>query len=160
MYNAIYNPKTQSTDAPGTWRTLTDAEWTYIIDTRITTSGTRYAKAIVNGVPGLIVVPDNWDTSTYALNNTNNSGTNYNINTITSAQWTTLENTGCVFLPAAGYRLGTGVRNVGAHGNYWTATHYSSVYAYIMHFVTNRVYPINHTYRYYGQSVRLVKDVR
>ena len=45
------------------WRTLTSAEWTYLFDSRTTTSGVRYAKATVNGVSGVILLPDDWSTS-------------------------------------------------------------------------------------------------
>ena len=160
VYNAIFNPKTSTTDAPGTWRTLTQAEWEYLLNTRSTTSGIRYAKATVNGVSGLIIVPDNWSTSTYALNSTNTTGAAYTTNVITSAQWTTLENAGCAFLPAAGYRFGTSVGNVGSYGDYWSATCSSSSNAYNLDFGSGGVNPSNGSIRYYGQSVRLVKDVQ
>ena len=160
VYNTIYNPKTSTTDAPGTWRTLTDAEWTYLINTRSTTSGIRYAKATVNGVPGLIIVPDNWSTSTYALNNTNTTGAAYTTNVISVAQWATLENAGCAFLPAVGYRyLGTSVDYVGSCGAYWSATFNSNNGAYVLSFSSGNLYTSNYS-RGYGLSVRLVKDVQ
>ena len=65
VYNAIYNPQTKTTDAPGTWRTLTSGEWRYLLGTRTTTSGMRYAKALVNGVGGVIILPDNWNRNTF-----------------------------------------------------------------------------------------------
>ena len=101
VYNAIYNPRTGLTDPPGTWRTLTESEWNYLLFSR---GGQRYAKATVNGVKGLIIMPDGWSTSTYTLNNRNTANSNFSSNTITAAQWTTLENSGCVFIPACGYR--------------------------------------------------------
>ena len=161
VYNAIYNPKTSTTDAPGTWRTLTNAEWTYLIDTRSTTSGIRYAKATVNGVPGMIIVPDNWSTSTYALNSTNTTGAAFTTNVITSAQWTTLENAGCAFLPAAGSRYGTSVFNVGSYGYYWSGTYYDSDRAYGLYFGSGGVDPsYGSYYRCHGRSVRLVRSAQ
>ncbi|MBO4740283.1 MAG: hypothetical protein J5605_01425, partial [Bacteroidales bacterium] len=160
VYNAIYNPKTSTTDAPGTWRTLTQAEWEYLLNTRSTTSGIRYAKATVNGVSGLIIVPDNWSTSTYALNSTNTTGAAYTTNVITSAQWTTLENAGCAFLPAAGNRYGASVGNVGSNGYYWSATYDNSFYAYGLNFSSGSVFPSNNRNRYDGQSVRLVRSAQ
>lgn len=112
VYNAIYNPKTNTTDAAGTWRTLTYNEWIYLIGTRTTTSGIRYAKATVNGINGLIIVPDNWRTSIYALNSTNISDAAYSTNVISATNWTTLENAGAVFLPATGYRNETSIQYV------------------------------------------------
>ena len=160
VYNAIYNPRTQTTDAPGTWRTLTTAEWGYLINIRSTTSGIRYAKATVNGVPGLIIVPDNWSTSTYALNSTNTIGAAYTTNVITSAQWTTLENAGCAFLPAAGFRNGTSVNNVGSDGYYWLATYSNSFDAFHMGFNSGTVYPSSSSGRFIGRSVRLVRPAQ
>ena len=161
VYNAIYNPRTQTTDAPGTWRTLTNAEWSYLINTRSTTSGIRYAKATVNGVPGLIIVPDDWSTSTYALNSTNTTGAAYTTNVITSAQWATLENAGCAFLPAAGHRFGTSVYVVGYYGYYWSASYSDSYYAYYMGFYSGIVYTAAYYYfRYSGHSVRLVRNAQ
>ncbi len=168
VYNAIYNPKTSTTDAPGTWRTPTNDEWTYLLNTRSTTSGVRYAKATVNGVPGLIIVPDNWSTSTYALYSTNASRAAYTTNVISSAQWTTLENAGCVFLPAAGDRYGTLISLVGNGGAYWSATYYVRYNVYGVYF--DQAYCVSETdsgldtsessYRFSGHSVRLVKDVQ
>ena len=157
VYNAIYNPKTSNTDAPGTWRTLTKDEWVYLLNTRSTTSGVRYAKAIVNGVPGLIIVPDNWSTSTYAFSSTN-STTSYTNNVINLAIWTTLENAGCAFVPAAGYRDGTHVSQVGWDGNFWLATCHNSDNAYNLYFYDGNLSPSTNSYRYIGLPVRLVKD--
>ena len=157
VYNAIYNPKTSTTDAPGTWRTLTDAEWRYLIRTRSTTSGIRYAKAQVNGINGLILVPDNWSTSTYAFTSTNTSSAAFTTNVINAATWTTLENAGCVFLPAAGYRSGTTVYSVGTNDGYWSSTYYDNAQAYYMYFYSS-VLSQDYVGRNYGYSVRLVKD--
>ena len=159
VYNAIYNPRAQTTDAPGTWRTLTYAEWSYLINTRSTTSGIRYAKATVNGVPGLIIVPDNWSATTYALNSTNTVGAAYTTNVITSAQWTTLETAGCAFLPAAGLRNGTLVSSVGSYGYCWSASYDNSSNAYGLYFVSGHVSAASGN-RCYGRSVRLVMDVK
>lgn len=55
----IYNPITNGGNQSGLWRTLIDAEWDYVLKTRSTTSGMRYAHALVNNVGGLILLPDN-----------------------------------------------------------------------------------------------------
>ena len=158
-YNAIYNPKTSATDAPGTWRTLTAAEWNYLADTRTTASGIRYAKAQVNGVPGLILVPDNWSSSTYTLDSTNTTGSTFNSNVITAAQWATLENAGCVFLPASGYRTGVSLTSVGVWGCYWTASCNSYGNVGYFYFYPTRVSTLMYS-RYYGYSVRLVRSAK
>ncbi|MBQ4478747.1 MAG: hypothetical protein II945_09075 [Bacteroidales bacterium] len=158
-YNAIYNSKTQTTDAPGTWRTLTKDEWVYLLNTRPTASSIRYAKATVCGIVGLIIVPDNWSNTYYPLTNVNTVSAAYTSNIIGAIDWAKMENVGCVFLPAAGYRSGSSVSNVGSSGGYWSATYYDRGGAYNLNFNSSYLYPSANDNRYYGRSVRLVRDV-
>ena len=159
VYNAIYNPATQTTDAPGTWRTLTIDEWVYLLNTRPTASSIRYAKATVCGIVGLIIVPDNCSNTYYPLTNVNTASAAYTSNIIGATDWTKMENVGCVFLPAAGYRSGSSVSNVGSSGGYWSATYYDRGGAYNLNFNSSYLYPSANDNRYYGRSVRLVRDV-
>ena len=138
------------------WRVLTSAEWGYVFNTRSTTSGHRYAKATVCGMAGLILLPDNWSDVTYSLNNYNTTGAAYTGNTIDPDGWATLEAAGCVFLPAAGYRGGTSVINVGSFGNYWSSTYNGSNNAYSVYFISSNVIPSDNDNRCIGSSVRLV----
>ena len=118
-YNAISNGGNLENSG---WRTLTRAEWAYVFDTRNTTSGIRFAKANVNNVNGVIILPDDWNTDYYSLNSTNTGGANYSSNTITAEQWTTLEQYGAVFLPAAFYSDGGYVYTTDSIGYYWSAS--------------------------------------
>ena len=137
------------------WRTLTNDEWVYLLNTRTTTSGIRYAMATVNGVGGLIILPDDWNSSYYTLNSTNSSGASLSANTITYADWISkFEAHNAVFLPAAGYRSGTTINKVGEGGRYWSSTPSGSSYAYCLNFST--LYMDSYSYLYYGRSVRLV----
>ena len=106
----------------------------------------------------MLLLPDDWDSSIYYLNNTNSAEASFDSNTISSSQWITLENAGAVFLPAAGLRLGTSVSTVGTGGSYWSASYYSREYAYNMYFYGPFLYTNDYTTRDEGQSVRLVKD--
>ncbi len=160
VYNAIYNTKTNQTDDPGTWRTLTKDEWVYLLETRITPSGVRYAKATVNGVPGVIVVPDNWATSIYTLYNINIKTAIYASNVVNTDDWAKMEDAGCVFLSAAGERDGQSVSCVGYRGSYWSATCYSSKHASLVFFNSEHLSSIAFCSRYSCKSVRLVKDVQ
>ncbi len=159
IYNAIYNPKTNTTDPAGTWRTPTSSELLYVIGTRTTCSGARFAKARVSGVNGLIIIPDNWNVNAYTLNDINVSNAQFTSNTITSTQWNVLETSGCVFLPASGGRNGTSIFNVGSYGGYWSATSSNSTNAISMFFNISGVASNYNYYRYDGRSVRLVKEV-
>ncbi len=161
----VYNRNALNATLPaaeqGDWRTPTKDEWVYILNTRTTCSGVRYAKATVNGVAGLIIVPDNWDNTTNTLNSTNTANASFTANTIsTAADWTNnYEAAGCVFLPAAGYRRGTTVYYAGSDGSYWSSTYYDSSSAYYLNFGSGGVSPGRDSRRYLGRSVRLVKNI-
>jgi len=71
------------------WRTLTYDEWVYLINTRTNASSFR-TFATVNGVVGLILMPDGWTTSGVSLTITT---ANYTSNDISLAQWNKLETT-------------------------------------------------------------------
>ncbi|MBO7528718.1 MAG: PEGA domain-containing protein [Bacteroidales bacterium] len=139
------------------WFTLTKDEWVYVFDKRSTSSGIRYAKAIVNGVNGVILLPDNWSSSNYSLSNTNKYDAGFSSNRISQSDWTNkFEANGAVFLPAAGWRGGTSVLYVGSYGYYWSASYEDSVRAYYVYFYESRLYADYWRNRKGGQSVRLV----
>lgn len=139
------------------WFTLTKDEWVYVFNTRSTSSGIRYAKAIVNGVNGVILLPDNWSSVNYSLSNTNKPAASFSSNHISQSDWTSkLEANGAVFLPAAGWRGGTSVYEVGSDGDYWSATCGSSDSACSVGFYDGRLSAGDWSYRERGQSVRLV----
>ncbi|MBO7617140.1 MAG: hypothetical protein J6T22_08045, partial [Bacteroidales bacterium] len=152
----VYNPISNGGNTANQWRTLTRPEWNYVFNTRATTSGIRYAKANVNNVNGVILLPDDWSTSTYSLNNTNSSSVSFSSNTLTASQWSTLEQAGAVFLPAAGIRGETYVNKVGSDGYYWSASYCNSGIAFEVEFHDNYInvgYPCG---CYCGVSVRVV----
>ncbi len=131
------------TDYGDNWRTLTAAEWQYLLSSR---SGKRFLRAtwkqpVYNGTSlvalvitnGIFIAPDGYNggsTSSYTeWNKTNKihkfTGSGY-INLVNE-----LLNAGCVFLPALGYRQGSYYYEYNYHysqdgwymyGNYWTAT--------------------------------------
>ena len=151
-------------DAPNTWRTLTYDEWNYLLNNRNNASSLR-GVAQVNGVNGLIFLPDNWTCPagvTFKSGFHSSYGVDYYAayQTFTADQWSTLEKSGAVFLPAAGNRIGTSVNCVQYSGYYWSATEYDSYYAYYLYFNSDVAYMDNNINRYCGQSVRLVKDLQ
>ena len=135
------------------WRTLTKDEWVYLFNTRTTTSGIRYAKATVNNVKGVILLPDDWN---HALIS------DFTSNPITAAEWTSdFEAHGAVFLPAAGRRDGTSVSfsYVNSSGHYWSSTSDGINNAYQVFFDNSGLNPSSNPNGHYGCSVRLVRDV-
>ena len=145
-------------DAPNTWRTLTSNEWEYLLNTRTNATSLK-GVAQVNGVNGLILLPDNW---TCPSGVTFKSGFHNNYaayQTFTAAEWSKLEAAGAVFLPAAGHRHGSGVSFVQHLGYYWSATEDSSTWACYLSLRSGKAY-MSDFLRRYGLSVRLVKDLQ
>lgn len=159
-----------------TWRTLKNGtatgtnEWQYIFNSRqtgVTVNGTanaRYTEATINtdgtGVNGIILFPDSYagptsstDGITFGtINGKSSWGTK-----CTTAGWATLESAGCVFLPAAGYRISTNVYYVGDEGHYWSSSRYDG--AYNVYFYSSKVELQGNNYRSNGYSVRLARPV-
>ena len=149
-----YNPISNGGNAENLWRTLTKDEWDYILNIRYVDSGIRFAKAKVNEVNGLILLPDSWSASIYELQNTNNTDASYDSNTIDLTSWNyTFENNGAVFLPLSGYRNNGSTYSIG-NSYYWTTSPKSSS-AYS---VSTKGVLIG-VYRNDGCSVRLARNV-
>ena len=91
------------------WYTLTKEEMNYILN-RKKDGKKLWALATVCGMNGLILLPDNWDTSITLDYGYVPANFNYTKNQIDDAAWQTLEDAGAVFLPEGGTR-------VGGHGN-------------------------------------------
>jgi hypothetical protein len=153
-YNAIAN----GGNTEQLWRTLTIEEWDYLFETRTTPSGIRFAKARVGEVNGVILLPDDWSGSYYSLNFPNVTNVYYENNLISLEQWDTIEQHGAVFLPAAGYRLGTEVHNTGSSGHYWSSTHCYEDRAYCVSVFDSGLYPQAIDFIFNGFSVRLVQE--
>lgn len=149
-------------DTPTTWRTLTYEEWDYLFWKRSNHSK-LCGVAQVNGVNGLILLPDNWECPsgiTFKSGFHNKNGVDYyaDYQIFTAYQWAELESAGAVFFPAAGERLGSGVNTVQGSGFYWSASKGLSSRAATLYFYSGYM-GMGDCDRGYGQSVRLVKDL-
>ena len=159
------------------WRTLSKNEWDNLFTYPYrgsTVNGTNYARytyATINtdgtGVNGIILFPDDvtfagseatWGT----INNKSSWETK-----CSTAQWTALAAKGCVFLPLTGYREShnndSRVYDL-SYGYYWSSSSYDNGgitdyrYAYCVNFNVNGFSTAKQKQRYYGMSVRLVRD--
>ena len=149
------------------WRTLTIEEWRYLFNTDNRPErrqGNRYARANIHGVNGMILLPDGWTQDASAMSGTlsgiNGAGFVYSI--VDNDDWAILEKEGCVFLPAAGWRdSGITMKNVGTEGRYWPSSITPMIPrdADYISFTQYNVSTTSSYYRYYGCSVRLVRDV-
>jgi len=132
-----------------TWRTLSQAEWDYLFNSRITSTinnveNARFAKVQVTGIPrvytgsatsvyGILLFPDvfTWPSSITMPSSINNADANFD--TYSLDQFNALQLEGAVFLPCAGYRTNSQnaltVTNPNSPGgysvypfNYWSST--------------------------------------
>jgi hypothetical protein len=132
----------------GEWRTLTKEEWEYVFNNRSTASGIRYAKATVNGVNGVILLPDNWSKSIYNLNGTNESCASCDKNKVSASEWINVFSpAGAVFLPA---------------DNFWSSSTDDRGNAYFVTIGDDRLFVESYDmyYNNYDFRVRLVCPVK
>lgn len=111
---AWHNPISNGGNQVHQWRTLSYDEWNYLLNTRDGASS-KMGLSIVNGVKGLILLPDNWVLP---------SGLTFNptitdwVNVYSLTQWDAMEDNGAVFLPTAGCRDEKTVKYAGKAGLY------------------------------------------
>ncbi len=127
-------------ETAGTWRTLSKAEWDYLLD-RSDGSLKAWVTLTDLSVSGLVILPDG--------------------STVTASEVTTKDlvaSSGAVFLPAAGSRDDTGVYNVGSGFYYWSSTPHKTLDgdAYYVLFDEDFVFT-DCDYRGRGCAVRLVR---
>ena len=119
-------------------------EWNYLLGLKGCTARANAANlnhwATVNDVPGLVILPDDYAYESIDWDN---------------YDWADLEKAGAVFLPASGYRYGTGVRDIGDNGIYYSSSP-DEYRAFFLFFGHNGVGSLSND-RYFGPSVRLVR---
>ena len=157
------------------WFTLSKDEWEYILEKRKTTYGTgvlsednhRYAAVKANNMPGLLLFPDEFTWPSEAGDEPqtfNTSSSDWNNLNLSISEFAALQNVGCAFLPAAGYRDGQSgnvypskVYSLTTAGYYSTAST-ASTDSYELTFSSSNVNPSDCQSRFYACSVRLVTE--
>ena len=144
---------------PNKWRTLTQAEWKYLLGQG--SSSRRNANNL--HIPVVSIEIDNSNTirGTMIFPDGHTGSRPISRSTITLAQWRVYEAAGAVFLPATGHRDGTTV-NALTTGYYWTSTFETwetgktrgrEVY------FDSQGDQFGYEYTYMGHAVRLARDV-
>lgn len=133
------------------WRTLSGSEWLYLFNNR---NEGDYKRGIgtVNGVGGLILLPDEWTNPEGIPTFSPGAG-----NTYTLEEWIEMEFNGAVFLPKAGSRIGTGAHSLNAYWSSTAPTMVSPIEAYCVDIDSGN--PAEIVPLHYGLAVRLVTDV-
>ena len=142
------------------WRTLTKEEWMFIFHERENAT-TLFGLGNVNGINGIILLPDSWiapsgvtfnvstkkglswDGSKYV----NSKKNNFEHNSYNLIQWEKMESAGAVFLPST---LSEG-------GCYWASTHSGQIFGYRLSFDSVYVNPQDANNVLYCLAVRLVR---
>lgn len=152
------------------WRTLLGGEWDYLLTKRSTTSGKHYCKAKVNGVYGVILLPDDWETSYYNLKKCDVVELSFSdgalSDKISLEEWNvSFVPHGAVFLPTTGHRENTIIEAPDGRLYYWSAssganTSGTSANANQMYIAGSAVSPNTGAGRHFGNAVRLVYPVK
>lgn len=151
-----YNRILGAGNAEGLWRTPRVGEWMYLLFVRKTASGARFAKARVEGMDGLVLFPDNWQTESYPFRFVNVADASCEANVISGRDWEReLEPLGTAFLPFAGARAISGIFD--SFGAYYSSDAAGSDAWHLL--IYDDVFFDARGHRGDGLSVRLVRDV-
>lgn len=166
LFNGNFVDWGTAIDDGNTWRTLTSAEWEYLRVKRKNASQ-LIGVGSVAGSHGLILLPDNWQSPEGITFKSGYSDKEYSsvafeeYQSFTAAEWAMMQNAGAVFLPCAGFRLGTMLAYMQLGGLYWTSSPHA---AYGPQFASYFLFMcdgagIGYDNRTGGNAVRLVKDL-
>ena len=169
-------------DAPNTWRTLSIDEWGYLLHDR--TDATKLMGAAhVEGVSGLVVLPDDWvcpeGLTFISLNEVNCTWNSSDpayllggnpididlLNIYDAATWQQMEQRGAVFMPSAGFLTLAGeLEYLGKVARYWSSTPQKDTKGYYISWAffagTNQTIRLrSHMNLDQGHTVRLVHDM-
>ncbi len=142
------------------WYVMSSTQWDYLLKKR-TNAASLYGSATVNGLMGVIILPDAWEQPDGV---TFRSGYGYYYNVYTLSQWQQMESAGAVFLPPAGVCSKNAsafyVSNCGSNGYYWSSTKAMTTMAYSLSF-SKTSSPACYTKDYSSRcSMRLVRNVK
>ena len=165
------NKITNGGNKANAWRTLTKDEWVYLFYGRVN-AAKLFGFGTVNGVNGLILLPDNWQlpaSASFAASTTmglvdngtfftNGHRNNYTHNTYSIEQWAVMEAAGAVFLPQGFNRAGETVPdNELLSTEYWSSDSDGEGNAYACSFDVQYFNPQGPHEVYGGFCVRLVR---
>lgn len=143
-----YNKISNGGNVIKNWRTLTSDEWKYLALERPNANKLRGAST-VNKVVGYVFLPDDYTHVTIE-------------SSYTGISWAKMEENGAIFLPCAGYRYAGNKVEIKSVGRYWSTSvdGSSNATACGMGITPNGLVFVGGYTRSYGQSVRLVQDVK
>ena len=147
-------------DKANQWRTLTGAEWQYVMNRN---SGALYGVGSVGEAYGVFLLPDNFVLPS-GLTFTSGDGTTIT-NTYSLDDWARMEAKGAVFLPAqGGTRAGNKVE-IGYGSEYWASNLYTQDQPFTLCILkddlsNDLLVDVSNLTNFTGLNVRLVQPVR
>ena len=147
-YSGEFNDWGKAIGNGNTWRTLSQAEWIYLInnndDDNVRKGKFKYGVRVCEKANCLILAPDDFE--------------GVIAESYDAAAWKVAESEGLVCLPAAGYRIGNSMALTNGGGLYWSSSAHDEDLAYHLGFIDYGVFPGNPTARDGGLSVRLITE--
>ena len=151
------HPISNGGNTANAWRTLKYDEWSYIFNSR-TNAADKFGQATVNGVYGVVLLPDVW-TLPEGLTFTA-SPNNWTTNVYDAEAWGKMEANGAVFFPKNLYRFGKSAQEY-EWGCYWLGSKAPSQYlSWNFIFKETKIVMADQDGRQYGKYVRLAKDMK
>ncbi len=132
---------------------LSQEDWAFLLYHR-KDANKLYSIGKVNGVAGLILLPDNFQPISGLMFTPN--AKELSLNSYTTSQWYQLQNSGAVFLPNAGFRIGNSVKEIGVKGHYWLGTYIQDGKAAGIDVSKEGIYNSSSCNLFDGRTVRLV----
>ena len=177
QFGMQYYPEYTMSGGDSYWRTLGQAEWTYIFynrsvastglidqSTGTSVSNGRFVKAVLCGVSGVLIFPDTYEhPSSISLSYINKDGTSgYSTNILSESDFNTLHSVGVEFLPINGYYDKVNQEFVDVvNGYYWSCKTQKTDQAILCKITDKESSSIytTHSNKYNGMYVRLVFQV-
>ena len=169
-YNKISNGGNKENSG---WRTLTDAEWNYLLFTRAAATiggveNVRFAKSRLNyenARRGVILFPDNFvypeGVKELDIAYVNSPSCGLHKNNYSYEEWAKMEAAGAIFLPITMDRNNTTVSisyDGDTWGSYWTSKNYNATNAFYLYFINGSL-EVRTAQKHKGFAVRLVRDL-
>ena len=150
------------------WYTLSNDEWHYLLFER-NDAAHLFGMGNVNNINGVILLPDDWagekftDTDNGLVQGSSayqsaDQINNFDFHILDTDTWSSMEEKGAVFLPAADYRWAVEMQGLGQYARYWTSTKVNEDEAYYIAFNFSYLKTDEVTTRAWGHSVRLVHN--
>ena len=166
-----FNPIENGGNKAGLWHTIGAYSWEYIITERVN-SRNLYGVACIDGINGLVLLPDDWEKPkniNFTSGLATSSGAEYykTINNYTIDEWNIMMTAGAVFLPITNSDKSGGYYWTGSSSNHTSGSYDGYRMSYYFGFSATDFVQIKYensyssaeSYRYNRYAVRLIRKL-